>query len=104
MPRIGARGRQEKDLAGERSGAVPVRLGFDSGQCQGVLIVEGEIDAMSLYEYGIPALSIHQGAGNHQWIDTDFDRLERFQEIFLWFDADAAGQKSVREVANRLGL
>lgn len=71
---------------------------------KGVLIVEGELDAMSLYEYGIAALSINQGAGNHQWIDQDFERLERFQEIFLWFDNDEAGKKGVSEVANRLGL
>ena len=69
-----------------------------------VLIVEGEIDAMSLYQYGFDALSVNQGAGNHQWIDSDFDRLERFQEIFLWFDNDDAGKKGVREVAGRLGL
>jgi twinkle protein len=69
-----------------------------------VLIVEGELDAMSLAEYGLAALSINQGAGNHQWIDCDFDRLERFQEIFLWFDNDDAGQKGAKEVANRLGL
>lgn len=69
-----------------------------------VLIVEGEIDAMSLYQWGFDALSINQGAGNHQWIDQDFDRLERFQEIFLWFDNDDAGQKGVNEVAARLGV
>ncbi|QUP53554.1 hypothetical protein GO998_07135 [Ralstonia syzygii] len=43
-----------------------------------VVITEGELDAASLYQYGVPALSVNQGAGNHQWIDSDFDRLERF--------------------------
>lgn len=69
-----------------------------------ILIVEGELDAMSLHQYGFDALSINQGAGNHQWIDQDFERLERFQEIFLWFDNDDAGKKGVAEVAARLGL
>jgi twinkle protein len=69
-----------------------------------VLIVEGELDAMSLHQYGFEAMSINQGAGNHQWIDQDFERLERFQEIFLWFDNDEAGKKGVMEVAARLGL
>lgn len=69
-----------------------------------VLIVEGELDAMSLHQYGFDALSINQGAGNHQWIDQDFERLERFQEIFLWFDNDEAGKKGVAEVAARLGI
>lgn len=69
-----------------------------------VVIVEGELDAMSLHQYGLPALSINQGAGNHQWIDQDYEHLERFQEIFLWFDNDEAGKKGVAEVAARLGL
>lgn len=86
--------------------AEPCLFGWDLVQedCKAVLIVEGEIDAMSLYQYGFDAMSVNQGAGNHQWIDSDFDRLERFQEIFLWFDNDDAGQKGAKEVAARLGL
>lgn len=86
--------------------AEPCLFGWDqvSADCKAVLIVEGEIDAMSLYQYGFDALSVNQGAGNHQWIDSDFDRLERFQEIFIWFDSDEPGQKGAREVAARLGL
>ncbi|WP_035881624.1 AAA family ATPase [Cupriavidus metallidurans] len=84
----------------------PCLFGWDliADDAKAVLITEGELDAMSLFQYGLGALSINQGAGNHQWIDSDFERLERFQEIFLWFDNDEAGQKGVREVANRLGL
>ncbi|MBR7538906.1 toprim domain-containing protein, partial [Mycobacterium tuberculosis] len=90
----------------QSAGAEPCLFGWDlvPDSAKAVLIVEGELDAMSLYEYGIAALSVNQGAGNHQWIDSDFDRLERFPEIFLWFDNDEAGQKGVREVAQRLGL
>lgn len=86
--------------------AEPCLFGWDlvRDDCKAITIVEGEIDAMSLYQYGFDALSVNQGAGNHQWIDTDFDRLERFHEIFLWFDNDDAGQKGAREVAARLGL
>jgi hypothetical protein len=35
-----------------------------------VAITEGEIDAMTLHQVGIPALSVNAGAGNHQWIET----------------------------------
>jgi twinkle protein len=101
----------ERDSKGKKrtwqsAGAEPCLFGWDlvPDSAKAVLIVEGELDAMSLYEYGIAALSVNQGAGNHQWIDSDFDRLERFPEIFLWFDNDEAGQKGVREVAQRLGL
>ncbi len=69
-----------------------------------VAIAEGEIDAMTLHQMGIPALSGNAGAGNHQWIDNDFERLERFSEILLCYDNDEAGVKGAREVANRLGL
>ncbi|CAE6946284.1 hypothetical protein R69608_05539 [Paraburkholderia nemoris] len=101
----------ERDANGKKktwqaSDAEPCLFGWDlvREDVKAVLIVEGEIDAMSLYQYGFDALSVNQGAGNHQWIDSDFDRLERFQEIFLWFDNDEPGQKGVREVASRLGL
>ena len=69
-----------------------------------IAIAEGEIDAMTLHQIGIPALSVNAGAGNHQWIDTDWDGLERFSEIFLCYDSDEAGRKGAKEVANRLGL
>lgn len=69
-----------------------------------IAIAEGEIDAMTLHQIGVPALSVNAGAGNHQWIDNDWERLERFSEILLCFDNDEAGRKGVREVANRLGL
>lgn len=69
-----------------------------------IAITEGEIDAMTLHQAGIPALSVNQGAGAHQWIDNDWSRLERFSDIYLCYDSDEAGQKGAKEVANRLGL
>jgi twinkle protein len=101
----------ERDARGKKvirqaADAEPCLFGWDlvPDNAKSVLITEGELDAMSLAEYGLAALSINQGAGNHQWIDFDFDRLERFQEIFLWFDGDEPGQKGAKEVASRLGL
>lgn len=69
-----------------------------------IAITEGEIDAMTLHQCGIPALSVNQGAGAHQWIENDWDRLERFSEIFVCFDDDQAGQKGASEVVQRLGI
>lgn len=68
-----------------------------------VAITEGEIDAMTLHQAGIPALSVNAGAGNHQWIENDWDRLERFSEILVCFDNDEAGDKGAPEVIKRLG-
>lgn len=69
-----------------------------------VTITEGEIDAISLWQMGKPALSIPNGAQGHSWIEYEFDNLDRFDTIFLCFDNDEPGQAGVREVANRLGL
>lgn len=69
-----------------------------------VAICEGEIDAMTLHQVGVPALSVNAGAGNHQWIENDWQRLERFSEILVCFDNDEAGDKGASEVINRLGI
>ena len=69
-----------------------------------IAITEGEIDAMTLHQAGIPALSVNAGAGNHQWIENDWDALDRFSEIYICFDDDDAGRKGASEVAGRLGL
>jgi twinkle protein len=69
-----------------------------------VVIAEGEVDAMTLHQVGVPALSVNAGAGNHQWIENDWERLERFSEILVCFDNDEAGDKGAAEVMNRLGL
>ncbi len=69
-----------------------------------VAITEGEVDAMTLHQMGIPALSVNAGAGNHQWIENDWTRLERFSEILVCFDNDEPGDKGAAEVMKRLGL
>ncbi|MEX3933308.1 toprim domain-containing protein [Paraburkholderia phymatum] len=95
----------KKDMRQE-GGAEPCLFGWHliDPKKRGIAITEGEIDAMSLYQVGIPALSVNAGAGNHQWIDNDWTRLERFSEIYLCYDNDEPGQKGAKEVANRLGL
>ncbi len=96
---------QKKDMRQE-GGAEPCLFGWHliEPRTRTVAICEGEIDAMTLHQVGIPALSVNAGAGNHQWIDNDWERLDRFSEIYLCYDNDEAGQKGAREVANRLGI
>lgn len=91
--------RQEKD-------AEPCLYGWHliDPKARQVAICEGEIDAMTLWQAGIPALSVNAGAGNHQWIESDWDRLERFSDILVAFDSDEAGQKGANEVIRRLGI
>lgn len=91
--------RQEKD-------AEPCLFGWHliGPKVRTVAITEGEIDAMTLHQAGVPALSVNAGAGNHQWIENDWERLERFSEILVCFDDDEPGQKGAREVIQRLGV
>jgi twinkle protein len=94
----------KKDMRQE-AGAEPCLFGWhliDPKQ-RIVAITEGEIDAMTLHQAGVPALSVNAGAGNHQWIESDWERLERFSEILVCFDDDAAGRKGSAEVVQRLG-
>jgi twinkle protein len=95
----------KKDMRQE-AGAEPCLFGWHliDPKARKIAIAEGEIDAMSLHQMGIAALSVNAGAGNHQWIDNDWARLERFGEIYLCYDSDEAGLKGAKEAANRLGL
>lgn len=71
-----------------------------------VVICEGEIDAMTLHQYGYPALSVPFGGGKgkkQQWLEYEFERLSIFDEIFLCFDNDSAGEEAVNELLPRLG-
>lgn len=71
-----------------------------------VAICEGEIDAMTLHEYGIPALSVPFGGGageKQSWIEHEYDRLDRFDTIFVCMDQDAPGQEAVAAIIDRLG-
>jgi twinkle protein len=90
---------QEKD-------AEPCLFGWHliDPKARSVVICEGEVDAMTVHQAGLPALSVNAGAGNHQWIENDWQRLERFSEILVCFDNDEAGDKGAAEVINRLGL
>jgi twinkle protein len=71
-----------------------------------VVIVEGELDALSSYEYGYPALSVPYGGGKgdkQQWIENEFERLAVYDEIFLALDGDAPGKEATQEIVRRLG-
>lgn len=96
---------EKRDMQ-QAGGAEPCLFGWHliDPKARTVAITEGEIDAMTLHQCGIPALSVNQGAGNHQWIESDWQRLERFSEILIAFDNDEAGNKGAAEVIHRLGV
>lgn len=69
-----------------------------------LVLAEGEIDAVSLIEAGIAnSTSIPLGAQTDTWIDFNFQWLENFPKIVLFFDDDEPGRKAVKTIAPRLG-
>lgn len=72
-----------------------------------IIVTEGELDAMTFYEQGYPALSIPRGAGTgaqqDEWIANEWDRLQAYDAIYLAFDNDDAGKKAREQVLTRLG-
>lgn len=71
-----------------------------------IVICEGEKDCLTFWQQGIPALSVPRGAGKGEkqsWIEYEFDRLERFSEIYICMDNDQAGKEAVVEILDRLG-
>ncbi len=71
-----------------------------------VVIVEGEIDAMSLSQAQgnkWPVVSLPSGAGNYSDpIRVNIEWLASFEEVILCFDMDEAGQQHVKEAAEIL--
>lgn len=86
-------------------GAESCLLGWDllPADARRIIICEGEPDAMVFHQMGFPALSVNQGAKNHQWLDSDWERLQRFSEIILAYDDDEAGRAGRDQVLERLG-
>lgn len=92
------------------AGQKPILLGWhtadpDAREC---LIVEGEIDYLSALELGVPApFSTPFGGGKDgkqlQWIENEYDNLDRFDTIKLALDMDAEGELAVQTIINRLG-
>ena len=70
------------------------------------LVFGGELKALGWWDYGFPALSVPFGGGDkgkQDWIEVEYDRLSRFDVIYLAMDADAAGQKAADAIMQRLG-
>ena len=59
-----------------------------------------------MWDFGFPALSVPFGGGagaKQAWIESEFDRLLRFEVIHLALDMDREGDAGAEEIANRLG-
>lgn len=71
-----------------------------------VTICEGEIDAMTLWDYGFPALSVPFGGGDknkNRWIEFEFSNLDQFEVIYVAMDDDPVGHAAKLDIVDRLG-
>ena len=77
-----------------------------SRESRSIVICEGEIDALSFYEYDIQALSVPFGGGigdKQQWAEYERSRLDQYDLILLAMDDDYEGQEAAREISLTLG-
>lgn len=98
----------KKDCRVTSGDQMPCLFGWQtiSPNSREVVICEGEINAMSVKQSGHDALAVPFGAGggNKQaWVENEYDNLECFDVIYLWFDNDKAGKEAVPELIARLG-
>jgi len=75
-----------------------------------LVITEGEFDAMSVAQASLdhynkiyPAISV-ASASNLKSLLYARDWIRSFEEVVLFFDNDAAGQKAIKEAANIIGI
>lgn len=69
-----------------------------------VIITEGMIDALSVYEAGEHnVISVPSGCKNLNWIETCWDWLEKCNQFILFGDNDQCGKAMVDQLQKRLG-
>lgn len=69
-----------------------------------LIITEGEIDTLSLYECGLEnAVSVPSGSEDLSWIDNCWEWLNKFNKIIFFGDNDSAGKEMVKNCVQRLG-
>lgn len=87
----------------------PILFGWQAipDSAREIVITEGEIDALSWAAYGYPAASVPFGGGKgakqSKWIESDYERMERFEKIYISTDMDKPGEEAAEEIAARLG-
>ena len=68
-----------------------------------LLIVEGDYELLSVVEAGYNnVVSIPNGAGSVDFIESCWEFLDNFKEITLWYDNDKAGEKGKSKMSKLL--
>lgn len=70
-----------------------------------IIIVEGEIDALSFMEVGLKqVISVPNGAGNVDFIDSCINEFDNINNVYLATDSDKKGIELRDELARRIGF
>ncbi len=69
-----------------------------------LIIAEGEIDGLSWQSWSLPGVSVPNGVSDFEWVDIDWEWLERFERIYVCMDMDEPGKLAAPEICKRLGL
>lgn len=70
-----------------------------------LVICEGQNDRLAIVESGwTNVVSVPNGAGSLDWINFNYELLERIPSIIIWADDDEAGQKMTEQCVHRLGI
>jgi len=68
-----------------------------------VVIVEGELDVIAAFEYGITVNVVSGTSGASSFAESWLDRLERHRSFALLYDSDEAGDKGAAGLGAKLG-
>jgi len=69
-----------------------------------LVICEGECDAMAIFESGIKGVvSVPNGSEDLNWIEANWDWLEKFKTIILCGDNDEPGKEMIQKLIAKLG-
>ena len=68
-----------------------------------VIICEGELDVMALWQLGFKENVVSGTAGAGTWADDWLDSLEPYRHFILAYDSDKAGDEGAAGVAAKLG-
>ena len=88
-----------------QSGQKQILLGWHTvpTDARQVWLVEGEMDYIAGSEMGFHCLSLPAGAQNLNWVDHEWNNLDRFEEIVIAVDQDKPGNECAAKLLKRFG-
>ena len=95
----------QKENGDSRDVFMPILFGMNKIDItKTLLLTEGEIDSLSVAESGFRNVaSLPNGASKYEWIEFNWEWLESFEKIIIWFDNDKPGVTTRRDTCTRLG-